>query len=1003
MGFMSRRVLPVCGSFCVCCPALRSRSRQPVKRYRKLIADIFPKTQEESPNDRKIAKLCDYASKNPLRIPKIAASLEQRGYNELRNEHFGSVRVVMSAFTKLASSCKDQMPLFAVSAINMIRALLDQARQDEMRVLGCSALYEFTYSQVDGTYVHHLDGLLPSLCALAEESGEERRRRQLRSAGLRALSAMVWFMGEHSHISSEFDHVVFVVMDNYERPFIETGENTGKGEAYHYWVKEVLEGDGRAAMPTLTDAFTKLSFRKDPSCLNDPSYLTSTSETPKVWAHVCIEKLAHLAKEASTTRRVLEPMFQYFDSGKHWSPEMGLASAVLQEMLHFMAKSGNDCFLLAFLVRHLDYPSVSQSLQTRANIVKIVSSLARHSKSQATVVEIRPLSDLLRHLQNSLQGSIEASSDVELGGNKLLQSAIEECLLELVKKVGEANSIFEMMALALEKLSIIAVVARTTINSLLILARIMASLPGQLQMQQNFPEALLHELLLTMVHPDIDTRIGTHHIFETVLVPTWTWLGGNQISPALHAFSNDAIKRPTINSTAVLLEKFRKERNDSQVLSNSPSEKLGLSDVKMLNGVVAETQDIIENRRARYAREIEPKVESGSPFDRKEMEMNTVRLSGDQAVLLFSTLWSEANMDNNLPENYEAICQTFSLTLLFSAAKNSSHRIFVRAFQLALSLRTVALDTNECLSPSRKRSLFTLSTAMLSFAARIYDIPCIIAKAKAPIERGLVDPFFEFVDEERLKVTTRIDRSHFGTPAEDASSTESLARVRMHKDFSNEALVSLIQMSLPVSLQMEYSSLPEELLQMFCPNDGFAFGLDLQSKISRPWTKVLFQKSMSLNEAMEPKDDLISDTSYTDLPEFLSTTPIHTPSPNVIGVSQLLESVLERAGQVAGVSIATTPLPYAAVATQCEAFGTNARRKIFIWTKLDTDDKAFFLNLPEQKHCETVHPAETKPKGTDMMSYISMTPLLTSTQKPWQTLQLPPVSHYDNFLKAAGC
>lgn len=44
MGVISRKLFPACGSMCVCCPALRSRSRQPVKRYKKLIADIFPKS-----------------------------------------------------------------------------------------------------------------------------------------------------------------------------------------------------------------------------------------------------------------------------------------------------------------------------------------------------------------------------------------------------------------------------------------------------------------------------------------------------------------------------------------------------------------------------------------------------------------------------------------------------------------------------------------------------------------------------------------------------------------------------------------------------------------------------------------------------------------------------------------------------------------------------------------------------------------------------------------------
>jgi hypothetical protein len=44
MGFLSAKLLPSCESVCVCCPALRPSSRRPVKRYKKLLAEIFPKT-----------------------------------------------------------------------------------------------------------------------------------------------------------------------------------------------------------------------------------------------------------------------------------------------------------------------------------------------------------------------------------------------------------------------------------------------------------------------------------------------------------------------------------------------------------------------------------------------------------------------------------------------------------------------------------------------------------------------------------------------------------------------------------------------------------------------------------------------------------------------------------------------------------------------------------------------------------------------------------------------
>ncbi|MBA0558917.1 hypothetical protein Golob_015906, partial [Gossypium lobatum] len=148
MGVMSRRVLPVCGNLCFFCPSLRARSRQPVKRYKKLLSDIFPRNQEPEPNDRKIGKLCEYAAKNPLRIPKITSNLEQRCFKGLRNEKFGCVKVILCVYTKLLSTCKEQMALFASSLLGIIQTLLEQTRLDEMLIIGCDALAEFVNSQV---------------------------------------------------------------------------------------------------------------------------------------------------------------------------------------------------------------------------------------------------------------------------------------------------------------------------------------------------------------------------------------------------------------------------------------------------------------------------------------------------------------------------------------------------------------------------------------------------------------------------------------------------------------------------------------------------------------------------------------------------------------------------------------------------------------------------------------------------------------------------------------
>jgi hypothetical protein len=142
---MSRRVVPACGNLCFFCPSLRARSRQPVKRYKKMLSEIL---KDAEPNDRKLGKLCEYASKNPLRIPKITHQLEQRCYKDLRNENFGPVRVVLCIYRKFLSSCKGQMPLYASSLLGIVRTLLEQTRQDEMRILGCNILVGFINSQV---------------------------------------------------------------------------------------------------------------------------------------------------------------------------------------------------------------------------------------------------------------------------------------------------------------------------------------------------------------------------------------------------------------------------------------------------------------------------------------------------------------------------------------------------------------------------------------------------------------------------------------------------------------------------------------------------------------------------------------------------------------------------------------------------------------------------------------------------------------------------------------
>lgn len=70
------------------------------------------------------------------------------------------------------------------------------------------------------------------------------------------------------------------------------------------------------------------------------SFYREDAHNPKFWSRVCVHNMAKLAKEATTVRRVLESMYRYFDSGNLWSPQHGLALAVLLDMQLVMETSG---------------------------------------------------------------------------------------------------------------------------------------------------------------------------------------------------------------------------------------------------------------------------------------------------------------------------------------------------------------------------------------------------------------------------------------------------------------------------------------------------------------------------------------------------------------------------------------------------------------------------------------------------------------------------------------
>ncbi|XP_024189621.1 protein SEMI-ROLLED LEAF 2 isoform X2 [Rosa chinensis] len=1002
MGIISRKIFPACGNMCVCCPAMRSRSRQPVKRYKKLLAEIFPKSPDGPPNERKIVKLCEYAAKNPFRIPKIAKHLEDRCYKELRLEHVKFINIVAEAYNKLLCLCKDQMAYFAVSVLNVVTELLDNSKQDALRIIGCQTLTRFIYTQADGTYTHNIESLVHKVCKLAHESGEDHQKRCLRASSLQCLSAMVQFMTEFSYIFVDFDEIVHATLDNYE-PDANDDDDEG-AESHHNWVDEVVRSEGRVG--AIAGGYSSPSckvIRPRPE-KKDPSLLTrEETETPNIWAQICIQRMIELAKESTTMRRVLDPMFVYFDSRHHWVPRQGLALSVLSDMSYFLETSGNQQMILAYAIRHLDHKNVSHDPQLKSQIIQVASALASQIRSGTVLEEIGFVSDLCRHLRKSLQATVESVGEQESNINTMLQSSIEDCLLEIARGIGNIRPLFDMMSISLEKLPS-GTVARATMGSLMIVAHMISLALISSHSQQVFPESLLVQLLKVMMHPDVEVRVGAHQIFSVLLIPCSN-RPRHEVAPLQSGYVYQSRKgnsnTASIASITARLEKLRREKDGPKAENQEIDAR---DDFKDRDTAEEDCKQGHTHKSSPNFYKISSIIDKTAGSSLTEPEPYVMKFSEDQIADLLSAFWIQANLPDNLPSNIEAIAHSFILMIVSSHLKNPNGNLMVRSFQLLLSLRNISLDPNNgMLPPACQRSILVLSIGLLMFSAQIYHIPNLNNLLKSLIPSD-VDPYLGISDDLQVFLRPEADITKYGSVIDNQLASSVLFDLRKKLYESDDLIREILVQFLSDITEMEAEAVANLLLESFVPDDAFMFGpqsmLDFDENQMPGHSKesLSFDGEFPTNSSIE--DDATSEASVVaDFSRFIPRVPSSSSVSHVISVGQLLESALEVAGQVAGTSVSTSPLPYNTMARHCEALGTGTRKKLSNWLAHEHHQSNTVRDILSPPFLAGGCPALQK-----LINEPGITRGAASAQDSWlAAIRLPPASPFDNFLKAAGC
>ncbi|CAN6811986.1 unnamed protein product [Brassica oleracea] len=351
-----------------------------------------------------------------------------------------------------------------------------------------------------------------------------------------------------------------------------------------------------------------------------------------------------------------------------------------------------------------------------------------------------------------------------------------------------------------------------------------------------------------------------------------------------------------------------------------------------------------------------------------------LRLSSHLICLLLSSMWVQSLSPHNMPQNYEAFANTYSVVLLFGRTKNSSNEVLVWSFQLAFSLRNLSLGGP--LQPSRRRSLFTLATSMIIFSARAFNIPPLVNSAKTHCKK-------------KRCFTCGYRRNYTKSTYHD--------NMKFLEKLSDKDLLAI----------------KEQLVSDFIPIDGCPVGTQLTESLGQAYRsdkkKNNKPRELAKTQLLIPENDAMRVLQKSSLlTSLVLTHNLMAKTAFLLSIDDLLHTVSQTTTQL-GRYLVSDPLDmtYTEMAGHCEALLMGKQEKMSFMSSAKRNKFSYQTKETSALPCGGGNPfVDQQGNSWEMMGLGGAPPASNMCVAEYQThpafFNPPAFTPFDNFFKPVG-